>query len=78
MVDDLKDSGGQRALYTALVAAIRACDDPARASAAALSAVERELVSLLNTPQQFGGHLSAYRDMHERLTEHLRAEFGGR
>ncbi len=76
MIDDIKDSGGQRVLYTALVAAIRASDDPRRASRAALQAVERELVELLNTPQQLAAWLPAYQDMHESLTKYLRAEFG--
>jgi hypothetical protein len=76
MIDELKDSGGQRALYTALLGALRASDDPSRASKSALQAVERELVELLNTPQQFAAWLPAFQDMHEQLKKYLRAEFG--
>jgi hypothetical protein len=77
-LDELKDAGGQRAIYTALVAAIRAHRDPARAAEIALSAVEHELVTLLNTPTQYGEWLDAYQDMHESLKKYLRAEFGKR
>ena len=72
---ELIKGGGQKALYTALLAAIRANTQPSRAVKSALSAVEYELVELLNTPQQFGEYLSAYQDMHEQLKKYLRAQF---
>ena len=73
---ELTKGGGQRVLYIALLAAIRANASPSLAIKSALSAVEHEHVKLLNTPTQFGEYLSAYQDMHEQLTKHLRAEFG--
>ena len=72
---ELTKGGGQKALYTALLAAIRANTPPSRAVKSALSAVEHEHVKLLNTPTQFGEYLSAYQDMHEQLKKYLRAQF---
>lgn len=72
LASELRDTGGQRALYVALIAAIEAHPRPARAARAAHSAIERELVSQLNqrgAPQPW---LDALLEMQNRLATTLR------
>lgn len=76
--NELTEGGAQRALYIALLGAIRVHASPHLAAKSALSAVEREYVKLLNTPTQFGEYFDAYQDMHTQLTQFLHAEFDER
>ena len=77
-MDDLVKGAETRVLYTALLAVLQASEHPGVSVKHALSAVERELVELLNTPQQLGPYLDAYQEQAELLSKFLRAQFGER
>lgn len=68
---ELKDSGGQRALWLALVAACRAHPDPQQAVRAALSAVEAEQVRQLHSMQELSEWGLGFDAAQQALVERL-------
>lgn len=71
--DELKDSGGQRAIWLALRAAVLAHPDPRRAVQAALSAVEAERVRQLHSTQEWGPWGEGFEEGQRALSLHLPA-----
>lgn len=76
-INELVKGAETRVLYTALLAALQASEHPVVSAKHALSAVEYELVELLNTPQQLGPYLDAYQEQAELLNKFLHARFDG-
>lgn len=74
MHDEMRDSGGQHAIWLALLAACRAHPDPRQAVRAALSAVEAERVRQLNSTQDLSEWGRGFDEAHEALVARLLAE----
>lgn len=75
---ELRDSGGQRALYLALIAVLESHPQPARAKSRALAAIEIELVPLLHRRDTPAAWLEAFQDMQGRLATILDDRWPGR
>lgn len=71
MTDDLKDGGGQRALWLALVAACRAHPNPQQAVLAALNAVEVARVQQLHSTQDLSEWEHGFVEVQAALIERL-------
>lgn len=71
-MDELKDSGGQNAIWLALNAAIRSHPNPQRAARAALDAVEAEKVRQLNSSENLSEWGAGFDEAHEALLRLLK------
>jgi len=67
MTDEFRDSGGQHALWLALVAAVRAHPDPRQAVRDALSAVEADKVQQLHSTQELSEWEHGFDEAQQRL-----------